>query len=70
MNTNIQTNFQICISVPLTNVFQISLDDSKRKQNKIWVDQGSEFYKKFLKKWLEELKQKCIHYTKKEMCGC
>ena len=56
MNTNIQTNFQICISVPLTNVFQISLDDSKGKQNKIWVDQGSEFYKKFLKKWLEELK--------------
>ena len=56
MNTNIQTNLQICISVPLINVFQSSFDDSKRKQNKIWVDQGSEFYNKFLKKWLEEMK--------------
>ena len=56
MNTNIQTNLQICISVPLINVFQSSFDDSKRKQNKIWADQGSEFYNKFLKKWLEEMK--------------
>ena len=25
------------------NAFQIILDNSKRKSNKIWVDQGSEF---------------------------
>ena len=54
MNTNIQTNFQICISLPLINAFQSSLDNSKRKPNKIWLDQGSEFYYKFFKKWLED----------------
>ena len=27
----------------ITNAFQNILDSSKRKQNKIWVDQGSEF---------------------------
>ena len=26
------------------NAFQKNLDKSKRKPNKIWVDQGSEFY--------------------------
>ena len=29
----------------ITNAFQKILDSSKRKPNKIWVDQGSEFYK-------------------------
>ena len=28
----------------ITNAFQSILDKSKRKPNKIWVDQGSEFY--------------------------
>ena len=28
------------------------LDDSKRKRNKIWVDEGSEFYNNSFKKWL------------------
>ena len=31
------------------NDFQSILNDSKRKPNKIWVDQGSEFYNKSLK---------------------
>ena len=26
----------------------------KRKPNKVWVDQGSEFYNKFFKKWLQD----------------
>ena len=39
-------------SATITNVFQKFLDSSKRKQNKIWVDQGSEFYKNHFKKWL------------------
>ena len=30
------------------------MDSSKRKPNKIWVDQGSEFYNKFFKKWLKD----------------
>ena len=35
------------------NAFQIILNNSKRKPNKIWVDQGSEFYNKFFKKIVE-----------------
>ena len=30
--------------VTITNAFQDILDKSERKPNKIWVDQGSEFY--------------------------
>ena len=30
------------------------IDDSKRKPNKIWVDQGSEFYNISMKSWLEK----------------
>ena len=36
------------------NPFQSILNNSKRKPNKIWVDQGSEFYNKSFKKWLED----------------
>ena len=28
----------------IANAFQSILDNSKRKPNKVWVDQGSEFY--------------------------
>ena len=34
----------------ITNAFQKILDTSKRKPNKIWVDQGSEFYNNHFKK--------------------
>ena len=30
------------------------LDSHKRKPNKIWVDQGSEFYNSLFKQWLKE----------------
>ena len=43
--------------VPLkdnVNAFQSILDSSKRKPNKIWVDQGSEFYNTQFKKWLKD----------------
>ena len=30
------------------------LDSRKRKPNKIWVDQGSEFYNSLFKQWLKE----------------
>ena len=33
----------------IVNAFQSILDNSKRKPNKIWVDQGTEFYKSFKK---------------------
>ena len=38
----------------VTNAFQKILDSSKRKTNKIWVDQGSEFYNNSFKKWLKD----------------
>ena len=34
--------------------FKVVETVQKRKPNKIWVDQGSEFYKSFLKKWLKD----------------
>ena len=37
----------------ITNAFQKILNSSKRKPNKIWVDQGSEFYNNVFKKWLK-----------------
>ena len=40
--------------VSIVNAFQKSLDSSKRKPNKIWVDQGSEFYNSLFKKFLKE----------------
>ena len=41
-------------SITIVNVFQSTLDSSKRKPNKIWVDQGNEFYNSSLKKWLKD----------------
>ena len=39
----------------IINAFQSILDNSKRKLNKIWVDQGSEFYNNQFKKWLKDI---------------
>ena len=36
--------------VTIVYAFQKILDNSKRKPNKIWVDQGSEFYNSSFKK--------------------
>ena len=38
----------------IVNAFQSILDSSKRKPNKIWVDQGSEFYNSSFKIWLKD----------------
>ena len=40
--------------ITIFNAFQNILDSSKRKPSKIWVDQGSEFYNSFFKKWLKD----------------
>ena len=40
--------------VTTTNAFQKNLDNSKRNPNKIWTDQGSEFYNTHFKKWLKD----------------
>ena len=37
----------------IANVFQSILNNSKRKPNKIWTDQGIEFYNTQFKKWLK-----------------
>ena len=37
----------------VVNAFKKILSDSKRKPNKIWVDQGSEFYNKSFKDFLK-----------------
>ena len=39
--------------VSIVNAFQKILSNSKRKPNKIWVDQGSEFYNNDFKKMVE-----------------
>ena len=39
-------------SVSIVNAFQSILNSSKRKPNKIWVDQGSEFYNNQFKSML------------------
>ena len=40
--------------INIFNAFQRVLNSSKRKSNKIWVDQGSEFYNSSFKKWLKD----------------
>ena len=40
--------------VSIVNAFQNILDSQKRKPNKIWVDQGSEFYNSQFKKSLKD----------------
>ena len=40
--------------ITIVIAFQNKLDNSKRKPNKIWVDQGSELYNSSFKRWLKE----------------
>ena len=40
--------------ITITNGFQSILDNSKTKPNKIWTDQGSEFYDTHFKTWLKD----------------
>ena len=43
--------------ITISNAFQKFLVESNHKPNKIYVDQGSEFYNRSMKSWLE--KKKC-----------
>ena len=38
--------------ISIVNAFNKIIKQSRRKPNKIWVDQGSEFYNNVFKKWL------------------
>ena len=40
--------------ISIVNAFHKMLKQSERKPNKIWVDQGSEFYNNNFKKWLSD----------------
>ena len=42
--------------ITMANAFQIILGNSKIKPNKIWPDQGSEFYNNHFKNWLKDNK--------------
>ena len=39
--------------ISIINAFQKILDNSNRKPNKIWVDEGGEFYNNLLKRFLK-----------------
>ena len=40
--------------ISIVNAFNKIIKQSGRKPNKIWVDQGSEFYNNVFKKWLSD----------------
>ena len=40
--------------ISIVNAFNKIMKQSKRKPNKMWVDQGSEFYNNVFKKWLSD----------------
>ena len=40
--------------ISIVNAFDKIMKQSKRKPNKLWVDQGSEFYNNNFKKWLSD----------------
>ena len=40
--------------ISITNAFKKIIKQSNRKPNKIWVDQGGEFYNRDFKKWLSD----------------
>ena len=37
------------------NAFIEIVDESNRKRNKLWVDQGREFYNKLMQEWLDNV---------------
>ena len=48
----------------IVNAFKKIISD-KRKPNKIWVDQGSEFYNQFFKDFLKKITLKCTQHLMK-----
>ena len=40
--------------ISIVNAFNKTIKQSNRKPNKIWVDQGGEFYNRVFKKWLSD----------------
>ena len=55
--------------ITITNAFQKILDESKPKPNKVWVDEGSEFYNRSMKSCLEknDIEMYSTHYERKSV---
>ena len=49
----------------MTDAFQNVLDESNRRPNKIWVDEGSEFYNRSMKSWLKKCIERIEMYSTK-----
>ena len=52
--------------ITITNSFQKLLDESIRKQNKIWLDKGSEFYNRSVMYLCRRVIWTCTQRTMKE----
>ena len=50
----------------ITNAFQEVLNESRRKQNKIWVHKGIEFFNRTMNHHCKIMIQKFIHHIMKE----
>ena len=58
--------------ITIVDAFQ-KIISKGRKPNKIWVDQGGEFYNKLFKRFLNNITLnvfKCIQHTMKENLSC
>ena len=51
----------------IVNAFQKILDDSKRRPNEVWVDQGSEFYNNYFKTQKKMIQKRIQHTTKENL---
>ena len=51
--------------ITIVNAFQKVLNKADCKQNKLWVDKGSEFYNRSMKSWLEKYVIE-MHWTHRE----
>ena len=57
--------------VTIVNAFQSILNNSKRKPNKIWVDQGSELYNSSFKKTVKrESHRDVFNIQRRKICCC
>ena len=56
--------------ITITNAFQIILDESNRKPNKVWVDKGSEFYNRSMKSFLQNDNIKTYSTHNLKICCC
>ena len=53
--------------INVTNGFNKIIKQSNRKPNKIWVDQGGEFYNNVFKKWLSVVAERFIRKLKSKL---